>query len=283
MSRYEPEAYQADGGVSVLGLPLVVGSLVVTGVVLGWLASFLGQWIYLIVIFPGAMGFALFFAGLFGAKIGKLRNMALAVLLGFFAGAITLGTMHYCDYLRDVPPQPSFLAYLHHAATEGISIGRGGSGFNIGYVGTWIYWVLEYLAVSILAFLGIAVQVAEPFCRPCNRWMETRELGRLEPSEVDLTEMIEQGDIESLRDHLSVSTTGNLILSASACPECRDEGPICLKLEALSHNEKGEESRNHIITLVYPGEALADLDELFASARPRKKKKRRRRDDDYDE
>jgi hypothetical protein len=72
------------------------------------------------------------------------------------------------------------------------------------------------------------------------------------------------------------------VLSVAVCPVCRDEGPIEVKLEQIKKNDKGEESREEVAHVVYPGEALAELEDLFAFGQPIRKRRRRRRDDDDD-
>ena len=52
MSRFTPEDYKAEGGFSLLGVPVLLAALCVAAVGLGWLASYIGQWFYLILLFP---------------------------------------------------------------------------------------------------------------------------------------------------------------------------------------------------------------------------------------
>lgn len=295
MSRFSPEPYKSDGGFSLAGLPVLFFILFVAAGALGWLASFIGQWFYLILLFPVGIGLGLVLVGGFVGKLTKMRSVGIAILTGLMAGAVAIVSMHYFDYLRfraraDQPPAglklpagvdaaqfkqlvqalhkakgvDTFLGYMKQQATEGVRIGRRGGGFNLGYTGSWIYWGLELVGVAVLAMLGLVGSASAPYCRHCEKWKESRPLGTLVGPPVEVKGHLEEGNLKALHRYAS-GEDGELHVSAHVCPGCGAEGDIAVKLEQVSKNAKGEESRSELTHLAYPGQALAELEAVFTA------------------
>jgi hypothetical protein len=277
VSRFVPEDYKPDGGFSPLGLPVLLVALCVAAVALGWVVSFIGQWFYLILIFPLAIGLGLVVVGLFLGHLCKMRSLAVSGLLGLIASVVALVAMHYFDYRREFSgvPTPTFLGYLDLKATQGVEISsRGGSGLNLGYVGTWVYWAVEFLAVAALATLGLVGGAAAPFCPACNSWKVDRKLGTLRARGGDLVVLFREGEIDRLADHEPLGRDGELIVTAAVCPNCGDESPIDVKVEERTKDGEGNESTNELAHLTYPGEALAEFEAVFGQSGGRKRKRR---------
>src|SRR5262245_30115975 len=100
MSQFVPETYRPEGGFSLVGLPILLGLLCAAGVGLGWLASFIGQWFYLIVLFPAGIGIGLILVGSTVGHLAKMRSPGLGVLLGLVSPGVALLAMHYSNYQR---------------------------------------------------------------------------------------------------------------------------------------------------------------------------------------
>jgi hypothetical protein len=166
--RFETAPYRADGGFGMVGSGILIGLSMLAAVALGWLVSFVEQWIYLILIFPLLIGALVGVVGVLGIKLGKVRSPALGGLAGFLAGCVAMLSMHYFDYLafraevqRTIPPGQqalleamgpaqldalprqvqeqvredrralrvrSFPAYMDYEATNGVTIQRVGHG-----------------------------------------------------------------------------------------------------------------------------------------------------------
>jgi hypothetical protein len=272
MSRFSPEEYKAEGGFSLLGVPVLLAALCAAAVGLGWLASFIGQAFYLILLFPIGIGAGLVFVGLLVGKPTKMRNPLLAGLFGLISSAVAIVSLHYFDYQRTIAGGPipginSFLDYMHLRATIGetISGSNGKGGFNLGYIGSCIYWGVELLIVAFMATLGMIGAAVEPFCSVCNSWKKERKLGQLDPKEGDVAALLREGEIERLKDHDPSPTAGELVLNATVCPNCNADVPITVKLVSVTRNAKKEEERKELVHLTYPGEALADLEAVFVS------------------
>jgi hypothetical protein len=295
MSVCTPEEYRADGGFSVVGLPLLMLALFATAVALGWLASFIGQWFYLVFIFPLAVGIALVFAGIFFGHMTKMRNRGIATLLGLMSAAVAMLAMHDFDYQRFISerdaalaeakpaqravlevliqkqlPIDSFFSFMDHQATRGVTIGKRGGGWNLGYAGTWIYWGLELVVVAVLATLGLISGASAPFCSACDTWKEDRRLGMLTGNCDEAIGLLKEGKVGDLARHKPASTGGSMVLGAAVCPRCGDRSSIAVKLEEVTVNDKGEVKKTELVHLSYPGEALAEFQALFAAAEARK-------------
>ena len=100
MSQFRPEVYKTDGGFSIFGLPILVLALGAAGVGLGWLASFISQWFYLILLFPAGIGVGLILVGVLVGRMTKMRSTGIALLLGLGSSCVAMTSMHYFDYLR---------------------------------------------------------------------------------------------------------------------------------------------------------------------------------------
>jgi hypothetical protein len=316
MSRYSPEPYKPDGGLTVVGLPILFGILTVAAVILGGIAGFIAQWFYLIIVFPAVVGFGLFGAGWLANYVAKMRNIPVAFLAGLYASCVAMGTMHYVEYRNTIekvvrearenkgtlPPggeeavrSISFPQYMNLAAKAGVTIGRRGGGLNLGYWGSWIYWTVELVGVAVLALIGTVGGAAQPFCSRCGSWKDDATLGHLTGDPERAKDALEKGKIDALAEHEPDRSRGHLRLSMPHCKTCRHRSPIDLKLERVTKNDKGEEEKNELAHVTYPGEAIDDFEGLFGAPRPRRRAERAeedeeerprrpergRRDDDY--
>jgi hypothetical protein len=301
MSRFQPEEYKPDGGFSVMGLPILLLVLCLAGVGLGWLASFIGQWFYLIVVFPLAIGVGLVIVGMIVGHQTKMRSTGMALLVGLICSVVAVSAMHYFDYLRflparqeilkaaplldNLPPGPqdaqtkevlqslkevqgadSFAGFLNMEATRGVTLARGKAGINLGYIGTWIYWFVELIVVAFMTTVGLIAGAAAPFCSACNSWKEERQLGTLRKKGVDVAAYLKDGELGPLSEHEPAQAGGDLILSAAVCPNCKSQSPISFKLHEETTNTKGEKDKKELLHLTYPGAALAEFEALFVNA-----------------
>ena len=164
-------------------------------------------------------------------------------------------------------------------ATEGVTIGK--HGWNLGYVGTWIYWSLEMLFVTGMTFFALIGGTQEPYCSACEKWKVYRELGTLRDKEW-ATECVKEGNLPGLLKLDPAPEGGDVILSVAECPVGGADCPITVKLEAVTVNDKQEVQKADLIEMTYPGEAVGDLETLFVPAVEEVEPvKPRKRADDY--
>jgi hypothetical protein len=281
--RFEVASYRPDGGCPPVGFLLAAGISAAAALVGAWLVSFIGQWLYLILVFPLALGLAVGAVGAYGVKRGKLRSDWCASALGFLAGCLAMTAVHYFDYQRsldnaekDLPGArqfwaiqgKTFLHYIDLAAEQGVQIGRvgHGNGMNLGYVGSLIYWALEVLGVGVLALVMMRSAAREPFCTVCNTWKVERKLGQVSMPAFVVRDAIVSGEIVKLADADFADIKGRMVIKAAVCPRCQEQAPVDVRLEEVTVTSKGEQ-KSQLAHTTYPGQAIAVLESLaFPSA-----------------
>ena len=279
--RYVALPYRAEGGCDPLRLPLPFLAIPAGAILLGWLASALGQAWYLILLFPLAMGAAL--AGLGAAVVrgARLRNTTVAALAGLIAGVTAIAAMHYFDYREALrlwragsvafpealgealDADASFRSYLDTTARIGMTVSdrTNATGFNFGYPGTYVYWGAELLVVSGLALFGARSAAARPFCSRCGQWKQERFLGTLREPGEEVGTLLRKGNLVGLLEYRPAPEGGELAVSAAVCPCCAKEAPVDVRLERVTagkHRPAGE-----LASLSFPGESLPLLEQLF--------------------
>ncbi len=201
--HFQTEPYVPDGNFPPLGLALTLGGGLAAAVLVGFLASFIGQWFYLVVLFPLLIGAALGGIGMTFIKIGKLRSPLLAGIAAGLSGIMAMGTMHYVNYQRslddaakalpfdrgELEKRISFVKYLDLSAEEGVTINRAAhndKGMNLGYVGSYLYWLAEVIGVAAVAWAMMRTAAAAPFCIGCNTWKNERRLATVAVPDEDM-------------------------------------------------------------------------------------------------
>jgi hypothetical protein len=276
--RFETQPYRPDGSAPPAALAMTLAGVLVAAVVIGFVASFLGQWFYLVLLFPLFMGFALGGAGMGLIRVGKLRNPSLAGVAAGLGGIMLMGSMHYFDYQRalseaaekfHVPramleANTSFFTFIDGRAEDGVRIGRvahGGDGMNLGHVGSYIYWLVEMIIVAVIAWVMMQTAAAAPFCIGCNLWKTKRPIAMIDvPEERLAVQAIQDGDVVRLLECASPVREVGLLLETAACPACSDSGEVDVSLERLTKNDKGQKQTATVVRVTYPGEVLPFLD-----------------------
>ena len=93
MRNYQPSNIAPSQGVAILA-----ASSLVSGVAIGGATAFIGKFIYFIVLFPLAMGFATGSVLGFAVKKGKIRSPIAALGLGLLGGLVTYGSLMSVSY-----------------------------------------------------------------------------------------------------------------------------------------------------------------------------------------
>jgi hypothetical protein len=96
--RFDVLPYRPDGGFQWSGMSLVIGVLGSAGLALGFVAHLIGQWFWMILVFPIFLGIALGAIGTLALKWGKVRSPWIGGIAGFLGGCGAMLAMHYCDY-----------------------------------------------------------------------------------------------------------------------------------------------------------------------------------------
>ncbi len=287
LPRFDTEPYRPAGGFNVAGLAILLGIMLPVAVLLGFLASLIGQWFYLIIIFPAGICLGLAMAGMGGVKVGKVANPALSIVAGLIAATVAVLAMHYFDYQRDmarareelakVQPNmagaavegPGLFGYIDAKARAGVTLTGKHGKMNLGYVGSYIYFFVEYLFLAALLCFLMYGFAREPFCKECKSWKAERQLGVLtlpvedKPKEaVDYAvATLKKGKLAGLVNEDPDAEQVELGLSAYVCPNCED-APVEVKMRSIERNEKGEVTNVDLALVTYPAEAVAVLESL---------------------
>ena len=280
LPRFQTQPCVPDGNFPPLGLALTLGGGLAAAVFVGFLASVIGQWFYLVVLFPILIGLALGGVGMAFIKVGKLRNPLLAGVAAGLSGVMAMGTMHYVNYQRaldeiakelsalsvdraEVEQSLGFAKYIDASAKEGVTINRAAhndKGMNLGYIGSYLYWLAEMIVVAAVAWAMMRKTAAAPFCVGCNTWKNERPLAMLTvPAEDMAVRAVDDGEVVSLLACAGPIETEGLLLKAAVCPHCGAEGEVDVALDRLTKNSKGQQQTTTVTRATYPGEVLSFL------------------------
>src|SRR5262249_41332469 len=231
--RFETVPYRADGGYSLSGLILALALSLAGGVGVGVFVGWIRHWFYLIVLFPVVIGFAVGGCCALGGRLGKLRNIPLAVLVGIVGGCLAMATMHYMGFRsflvaadKIVPGAlqmqfslSAFARFIDQHAVAGVEIVSrpGQKGINLGYYGSYIYWIFEVVLVAGIAGAIVASVAARPFCGECGTWKIHRKLGRVNVPRALALEVITSGEIIRLAGQDIGAGPGRLSLEIAVC------------------------------------------------------------------
>ena len=302
LPKYDVRPYQPDGGFTASGLITMLGAMLVAGAAIGFAAHFVSKLFYLIILFPVLIGLFLGAVGTRLVKFANLRNPLLGGLAGLVGGAAAMTMMHYFDYqafrreaaaeapdivaVANMPPaqreteypqfeEPdlarrlvaayaSFPGYVDFMAHEGVEIKKGGSdGLNLGYVGTYIYWLVELLIVAGITFAMVRKQTTEPFCTECALWKPYRRLGAFGGTSDVAQAGVTSGDVNAIAAAQPGAINSPLELHVAECANCR-RAEAAVKLEQLSTNQKGQLERQVLAHTMWPAESVPVLERLFA-------------------
>lgn len=150
--------------------------------------------------------------------------------------------------------------YIDHMAEQGVELkkaGAGGKGMNLGYYGSYIYWIIEALIVAGMAYAIMAGTAAEPYCTECHQWKYAEEWGPVD-SAPQVSASLQEGTIVSFPSGATGSAPIAL-LKIHRCPNCGDAGTVDIQVDEVSVNKKGEVQRKKLAFVTFPGAALAAL------------------------
>src|SRR5262249_17521305 len=136
-------------------------------------------------------------------------------------------------------------------------------GMNLGYVGTYIYWVIELLVVAVVAFVIMRKLASEPFCTECQVWKKSRKLATFRAPLEPVVIALQEGDLVRLIAEADSPKSADGVLTASFCPECKSRGTLDVKLEQIIKTAKNQENRKELAHVTYPGKAWRAVQDLL--------------------
>jgi hypothetical protein len=277
--RFDVEPYRPDGVAPLGGLAVLLGGVLATAAALGVVLGFVGQWFYLIILFPVIAGVLLGAAGRGLVRAGRIRSPAVVGTVAGVGGVAMMFTMHYFSYMSALqklnwqgPPPISFFQYIDAEARDGVVVaGEGANEFNLGYVGSYLYFALEALLAAGFAFALARGPAQEPFCRSCNTWKKGRTLAGL--PNVPLHVAVDAVQSGALLDLLETGVPlgggyNTQFLKLFACPRCGGEGTVVAAVETATTDSRGRRATRLLGRTIYPGEMLARVGDHSPDRRP---------------
>jgi len=276
--RFDAEPFRPDGVVPLGGLALLLVGVALTAVTLGFVLSFVGQWLYLPIIFAMVAGTLLGGAGRALGSAGRIRNSVVAGTVAALGALGMMYSMHYFDYHREIgnpawqgrPPDNVF-QYIDLEAQAGIVLRKleppgafpgVNPGFNLGYVGSYVYFGLETFLAAGIALAIARTGASAPFCRACGAWKKVRTLAGL-PFVTLQTAVaaVREGAVLDLLDAGAPLGRGDkLFLVVFVCPRCGGDGTVVVAVKQITVHPNGGKSHKIVGHSLYPGEVLALLD-----------------------
>jgi hypothetical protein len=274
--RFETEPYQPKGGATPVGVLILMGMTFPTAVLCGFLLSFVGQWFYLVLLFPGGAALGVVGLGFLGVQMGKVNSPFLAGLIGVLAGTILMVSMHFFNYQRWglQAAGVGFFQFIDIRAHLGIVLAGkgGGQGLNLGYIGTYIYFAVEFLFVVGICAGALFNFARVPFCTECHTWKKERTLGGFAlPTEGTVKKTwnaaaaaFKEGRVSGLVDEGTEAEAEHVafVLTAFECLNCAEEVPADVALKCVTKDKEGKTTLLELAKVTYPSEAVPVLESL---------------------
>jgi hypothetical protein len=199
--------YKSSNAAPASGVQLLLLISVLSALLSGGILSFVARFFYLIILFPVVLGGAIGFASSIGVKRGKVRNPLIAAGIAAIAALVGYGSLNYGQYLNfrqsvaeeitksggtnaanmdelidkaliDETGNKGFVGYIQFSAKQGMEITeRGeGSGIKLDENFTYIYWLIELVAIKGIAIWMATKEAREPFCEHSQDWYQALEV-----------------------------------------------------------------------------------------------------------
>ena len=195
-----------------------------------------------------------FFVGI-GARIGKIRNTPLLLLLTFvcvLVGIYIEWVFHAYSMSSKNPPlwNPQSLFQWASALFENGSW----SIFGLTVKG-WILaglWIIEFLMIYVCAIVVSTIMTSDPFCEDCDTWTELKpEIAIFEhpgPGSPVL-EKVTQGDISALFELTPTDNkaSNRLVVDTNMCPQCMESAFLSLREITVQLTNEGTEEDEETI------------------------------------
>lgn len=313
-TRFDATPYVPDGGFSIIGLLMLFVGLAVAGILMGVVTHYISRFIYLILVFPMLIGFAVGGVGALLVKWGKVRSPWVSGGAGLLAGILAMMTVHYLDYRAFLDDREDFIQqdpvlknagkggrkllialggepafkrrmavesfpdYIEFAAHEGVTIKHGagnnnGGGLNLGYYGTYIYWLVETLIVAGIVFGMTRKPAQEPFCTLTNEWKSAKcgdnFFVPIEVGSATAATALKEGELGRLAEIKAqgANATGQtepVRLYVLASPNHFEQCMLEAKLVKFVAGKNGQQEEKELAVATYPAIALPAF-ETFCS------------------
>jgi len=156
-----------------------------------------------------------------------------------------------------------FLDFSAHQGVELNNAGGGnGPGLNLGYTGSYLYWIAEAFIVAGLAYRMMSVAANEPYCNTCYQWKTASLFGPF-PKVKEIADLIKQGSLTHFNNHPEQPDSNGMI-TLFTCPHCETQSTIDVRVERWTVNRKGEVSKKRLAQMTFPPESMPVLQAVCA-------------------
>jgi len=157
-----------------------------------------------------------------------------------------------------------FLDFSAHQGVELNNAGGGnGRGINLGYTGSYLYWIAEAFIVAVLAYRLMSVAASEPYCNTCFQWKAAALFGPF-PNVKEIADLIKQGSLTHFHSPLE-QPDANGMITLFTCPHCESQSTVDVRVERWTVNRKGEVSKKRMTQMTFPPEAIPVLQVVCAA------------------
>jgi len=157
--------------------------------------------------------------------------------------------------------------HLDLSAHRGVEIqGNGGQPINLGYYGSYMYWLFEVILVAGLAFGMTRGTANEPYCSECNTWKMPRQFGPFADAR-NVADNVRQGTLMKFSP-MSEDAQASGVVTLFTCPRCGNQSSIDVRVEKLTVNRKGQVKKKKLTQMTYPGETLVVLETICMADLP---------------
>ena len=274
------------------------------GLVFGFMVGVLSNLLYLVFLFPLAIGI---YNGKMIADVvekAKVRKPTQVVILSILSAVAIYGMIHYGRYagfivrasveiypgmsealeeknlsvakafldyaLKEETGHPGFVGYILYKANEGVSIGRlsRSSSLNLGPVLTWLYWLLELGIILGLTIQKARKPIGASFCESCGSWYDgERHLGgTASANESFLLDLIRQKDFAGLRKLMEPNAeVPSLEVYFQGCQVCGKSQSQLVVRRAFQGAKGALQFMDASQTILQPAESLLLVSQLSTS------------------
>lgn len=301
----QPEAMQRGPSSRGQATAILMGLLVIVyGAISGFGVGIVSNLIYIVFVFPIALGINSGKTIAEAVERAKIRKMWQIVFLSVLSAAAIYGTFHYSRYIgfqvkasmelfssldeaieeknlkitkafldyafTEETGHSGFLGYILFEAKQGVSIGRlsRSSSFDLGPILTWLYWLMEFGII-----LGLTIQksipvTGKPVCDSCGSpyGSEKHLGGTIATNESLILDLIRQKDFIELGKLMEPNAElPSLEVYFQGCQVC-GKSQSQLVVRHASQSAKGTlQFKDAAQTILQPAESLLLLQQASVS------------------
>lgn len=261
------EFYEHSGRCGPVGVPIAAAAGILAGAVVGLAYVYIINWIpFIYVAFLATLGFG-FLVGAavaWGARLGKIRNMAVSTALGAMFGLLAVYFAWAFDPMARVEDVDHPFWQLEHI-WQYMQFGYANGFWGIGQNGAAVtgpllagVWGIEAAMIIGICVVAVRTLLGErPFCEETNQWITTTQnVARLslvgdDHIEEKLKRLLD-GDLSSLAEFYRAGPEDPAVLQfdLATCPDCPTCNYLTVKSIQTVINKKGEATNEETKLLV---------------------------------